>query len=49
MNKTSIKNALKSKTFWATAGIIAGATFGAVGSNILGALQTIACSAQVCV
>lgn len=44
-----IKNAIKSKTFWATAGVIAGAAFGAAGSTIMGALQAIACTVQTCV
>lgn len=49
MNKDTIKNAVKSKTFWATVGVIAGAAFGAVGSTIVGAIQTIACTLQTCV
>lgn len=44
-----LKELIKSKTFWATAGVIAGASFGAAGSVITGALQSIACTIQTCV
>ena len=44
-----LKTLLRSKSFWATAGVIAGVSFGAVGSTVTGALQTIACTVQVCV
>lgn len=43
-----LKKLTASRAFWATAGVIAATAFGAAGSAITGAMQTIACTLQVC-
>lgn len=44
-----LKAFFKSKTAWATIGILAGAFAGPAGTAISGAAQTIACTLQTCV
>lgn len=44
-----LKAFLKSKTAWATIGVLAGVLAGPAGTAVSGAAQTIACTIQTCV